>query len=142
MSLELFTEIRSALLSIPAVAALVGGDGDTAKAKIWNSWQRVNAYPCIVIEVDGDDENNTLDGTGDLVNSDVVLTCRDLTAEGSKALRDAVRGTPAAPGLAGWSGTFEAVLEHTVRSATPTGDGSKAHWYDNVMSFTVQWSDA
>jgi hypothetical protein len=134
VSLDLFTEIRSVLLVASPVTELVGSG--TKIARIWNSWQRTNTYPCAVVEIDDDAENPTLDGTGDMVTSSVTITCRDNTEAGAKALRDAVKAA-----LGGHSGTFDAILDSSVRSAHPKGDGSTDHWYDNVMSWTLLWRD-
>jgi len=130
---NLVTEISTALLAAADVTALVGSD--PATTRIWNGWERVNAYPCIVIEVDSDDEQNDLRGKADLVISEVAVTCRANTDSESLTLWQAVRAA-----LAGYSGGgLDLVLDDTAHSATPKAEGSMAHWYDRVMSYTAMW---
>ena len=133
---NLFPSLNAALLGMAGVTALVGGS-DPKTARIWNSWQRVNAYPCIVVEIDDEDEQNDLQAQPDLVIAEVTITCRANTDDESDALQQAVRA-----GLAGYSGAFDAILDHTAHSETPRNDGSKLHWYDRVMSFTMIWNEA
>lgn len=141
--MNVYEEIRNALLGMNQVTALVGSD--SATARIWNSWQRVNAYPCIVVEVDREKLWTPCLDTGkiDLVAGDITITCRDVTRDGSDALAAAVKknGTNPGTGLAGYDGTIYCWLEESVRSETPKNDGSPAHWYDQVMSFNLFWSD-
>ncbi|MGA2035876.1 MAG: hypothetical protein ABSG68_26815 [Thermoguttaceae bacterium] len=137
--MNLFISLKSALLSIPAVAAIVASDAhapDPTTARIWNSWERKNAYPCIIMDIDREAEQNDLSGRGDLIIAEVTVTCRDNTHDGSDALQQAVRA-----GLAGYSGDFQAVLDDTTHAEPPKGDGSTAHWYDHVMSFTMFWNE-
>ena len=72
---NLFPSLNAALLGMAGVTALVGGS-DPKTARIWNSWQRVNAYPCIVVEIDDEDEQNDLQAQADLVIAEVTITCR------------------------------------------------------------------
>ena len=130
--INLATEIGNVLLANAAVATLTGSDPITAK--IWNGWERVNAYPCVVIEIDDDSEQNDLSGTATMIISDVTLTCRGNSDTDSRDLWAAVRAC-----LAGYSGTFEAILNDTQVSNTPKEEGSTAHWYDRLMNFTILW---
>lgn len=132
--MSLFVDLRNALLALPAVTAIVGTG---ASAKIWNSWPRTYAIPCIVMDIDSEDENNDLSGKGGLITASVTVTCRAATHDASDALQAAVRH-----GLAGYSGTFDAILDSTVHSETPKADGSTEHWYDHVCDFTMLWQEA
>lgn len=132
--MNLVAEICNALLESPSVAAIVGSNSETAR--IWNGWERVNAYPCIVVEVDDDEPQNDLHGVSGMDVSQVTITCRDNTDTGANALWEAVRSS-----LAGYSGAFDAILDDTQRSSTPKNEGSTARWYDRVMSFTILWSN-
>ncbi len=138
---NIFIDLKAALLTMPAVTALVGSV--SATARVWNSWQRVNAYPCIVMDIDREVEQNDLSGLPDLIVAEVTITCRDNTHDGSDALQQAVRnnGTNPGTGLAGYSGTFQAILDDTVHAEVPKNDGSGAHWYDHVMTFTILWNE-
>ena len=138
---NIFNEISAALLTMPAVTSLVGSNPLTCR--IWNSWERVNAYPCLVIEIDKEEEQNDLGGVPDLVVAEVTITARDNSEAGAHALQQAVRnnGTSPGTGLAGYHGTFDAVLDDTVRSSTPKDTGGTANWYDQVMTFTMLWNE-
>jgi hypothetical protein len=131
--MNLTTEISTALLAAPAVTALVGSDATSAR--IWNGWERVNACPCIVIEVDDDEEQNDLRGKSDLTISTPTITCRADTDTEAQALWKAVRATLAAYHANG----LDLILDDTARSNTPKSEGSTAHWYDRVMSYTALW---
>lgn len=128
-------DIRDALLALPAVTAIVGSG---ATARVWSDWQRTYTAPCIIVELDKEEEQNDLTGrAGGLIVADVTLTCRAATSDVSDTLRDAVRA-----GLSGYSGAFDAILDDTQNAAVPKDDGSDLHWYDNVMSFTMLWQEA
>ncbi len=134
--MNIFIPLKAALLSLPAVTALVGDDVATP-ARVWNSWPRTYADPCIVMDVDEEGENPFLDtGVGDLVSAEVVLTCRADTHDASDALAAAVKA-----GLGGWSTDFVAVLQNTAHSEVPKNDGSTAHWYDHVQTWLLQWNE-
>ena len=128
-------DIRDALLALPAVTAIVGSG---ATARIWSDWQRTYTVPCIIIDIDKEEEQNDLTGkAGGLVVADVTLTCRESTETLREVLRQAVRS-----GLSGYSGTFDGILDDTQNAAVPKDDGSDGHWYDAVMSFTMLWQEA
>lgn len=138
--MNIFSQVKSALLAMPAVTAIVGAS--SSSARIWNSWQRVtgaNAYPCVVLDIDSEEEQNDLLARPGLVIASVTITCRDNTHDGSDALQAAVRsnGTSPGTGLAGYTGSFDAILESTAHSETPKDDGSTGHWYDHIMTFTM-----
>jgi hypothetical protein len=133
--MNLFTDLRTALLAMPAVAAIVGSG---ATAKVWNGWQRIYATPCIVIDLDGDAEQNDLSGSSaGLLISEVTITCRTDDDDATHALWLAVRA-----GLRGYRGTFDAILDDTAQSTPAKSDGSTGHWYDRVMSFTVMRTES
>ena len=131
--MNIFTEVRAVLLADETVAGIVGSG---TSAKIWNNWNRGDEVPCVVMESDSETENPDLGGTGSLVFGDITITCRDAESADSRTLRDAGKSA-----LGGYSGTFDAILDDTVQSDTPRGDGSRAVWYDQVMSYTMQWSE-
>jgi hypothetical protein len=134
--MNIFVDLKAALLTGPAVTAIVGDDSAGTPARVWNSWPRTYQDPCLVMDVDDEGENPFLGtGTGDLVNGEATITCRADTHDGSHALAEAVKDL-----LGGWSGTFQAILEHTAHAEVPKNDGSTNHWYDHVMSFLLQWN--
>lgn len=139
--MNIFEDLRTALLGMSAVTALVGSG---SSARIWNSWPRTYTVPCIVIDVDQETPANDLSGKGGLVFAAVVVTCRDDDQSDSHALAEAVRlnGTNPGTGLAGYSGTFDAILDNGQHAEVPKGDGSTAYWYDHVLDCTLIWSEA
>lgn len=129
--MNIHTTLRTALLAMPGVAAIVG-------TRVWNTWPRTYATPCLVIDVDEERETPHLGGPGDLVIGSIVLVCRGDTASAAHALQEAVRN-----GIAAYAGTaFDATLESTVRAETPKGEGSTEHWYDELMDYTFYWTEA
>jgi hypothetical protein len=130
--MNLYTEVRAALLASSPVAAIVGSG---TSAKVWSRWPRTYSTPCIVMEVDGDEEQNDLLGQSDLMISDVTITCRADTSNGARSLWEAVRAV-----LLGYSGTFDAIIDSTADSQTPRGEGSEDQFCDRVMSCTMIWN--
>lgn len=132
-----YTAIVAALTADQATqTALAGG-------KIWSYWPRTYATPCIVVEVDRDEEQNDLSGkapSGMLI-SDLTITCRASDPGGGPqawALWNAVRNALAGQTIGG----IDFVLDDTADSDAPKSEGSTDHWYDRVMSFTVLRSEA
>ena len=132
--MNLFVDLKAALMNVPAIVSLVGG---STTPRIWNSWARTYPTPCIVMDIDRESENNDLSGKGGLITADVTVTCRTDTHDTSDELQELVRSA-----LAGYSGTFEAILDDTTHAEIEKNDGSTGHWYDHVMSFTMLWLEA
>jgi hypothetical protein len=135
--MNLYTAIRNALLGLSTVTGGAAGVGSGPSARIWNQWPRTYQTPCIVMEIDDEAENNDLSGKGEIKSVALVLTCRTSVDSSSQTLSQAVRN-----GLAGYHGTFDAILDDTAHAAVPKSEGSTDHWYDRVMSFTVLMSEA
>ena len=134
--MNLFTNLRNALLGISGVTAIVGSN--SATTRIWNSWPRTYTVPCLVMDIDTETEQPYLaTGSGEGIVADVTITCRAGTHDVSDALQEAVRH-----GLAGYAGTFDAILNQTVHSETPKSEGSTEHWYDHVCDYTMIWTEA
>lgn len=130
--MNLKTEIQNVLLADATVTAITGAN---TSARIWASWPRTDEAKCVVVETDEDTDQNDLRGLSDMTISVVTVTCRESTDALAHALWSAVRDC-----LAGYSGTFEAILDGTDHSTTPKSDGSTGHWYDRIMTFTILWS--
>ncbi len=129
--MNIHTTLRTALLAMPGVAAIVG-------TRIWNTWPRTYTTPCIVIDVDEERETPHLGGQGELVFGSIVLNCRADTASQAHALQEAVRS-----GLAAHDGTeFDVSIDSTIRAETPKGEGSTEHWYDELIDCTLVWTEA
>ena len=126
--MNIFVDLKAALLTRTAVTALVGDDIATP-ARIWNSWPRTYVDPCLIMDVDDGRNQVWPAARATWSPTDATLTCRADTHNVSDTLAAAVKDL-----LGGWNGTFQAILEHTGDSETPKGDGSTAHWYDRVMS--------
>lgn len=140
MSLE--GDIRTALLAMDAVTALVGTSHSARIRPYKLDEGDDNTEEHIVIEVDSDDHLNDLTGRGGMVISDVNISCRAMTDEDARALAAAVRvnGTEPGTGLAGYGGSgtaFDAVLEDTASSEMPFDDGSDRAWYVVDQSYLV-----
>jgi hypothetical protein len=147
MSLE--GDIRTALLTMSEVTALVG-TGDSARIRpeqLASIDARTEEH--IIIEVDDQPRENTLDGTnGCFVNPSVNLSCRAMTRKAARALAAAVKlnGTDPGTGLAfyGGSGTaFSSWVEDETPSTITWKDGSKERiWYTVELSLRVQYTEA
>ncbi len=136
MGLE--ADIRTALLTMDAVTALVGA-GSLARIRP-DRLHEDDTFPAIIVEVDRETPQNDISGVGGLRISSVNLICRATTRAGSRALAEAVRvnGTNPGTGLAGYtSATLDAVLESMTTGFVPKDDGSDQGWYDTNMDFTT-----
>lgn len=131
--MDIVTEIRDLLLAMPAVTNQVGSG---SSARIWGGWPRTYAVPCVVIEVDSEDLQNGLDGNSIGNVAQIAVTCRGGTAAEARALREAVKA------LQGHAGTLDVVFDSVVHSQTPKGDGSTAHWYDEVFDGVAIFAEA
>ena len=134
--MNLATSIRAALIAMSPVTSLVGGS-TSATTRIWSAWPRTYTTPCVVIEVDSEDESPHLTGQDSLITASVVLVCRADTDAQANALQRAVRS-----GMAAYSGSFSVIIESTARSNTPKAEGSADHWYDHSIDCTIQWNEA
>ena len=145
MSLE--GDIRTALLSMSTVTALVG-TGNSARIRPYQLLtidDREEEH--IIIDVDSQPRQNTLDGAGVMVAATVNLSCRALTPATARTLAAAVKtnGTDPGTGLAwyGGSGTaFHSWLEDETPSQIRWGDESKRVWYTVEQTYTMQYSEA
>ena len=145
MSLE--ADIRSALLEMSAVTALTGSDATTARIrsdKLDPSDDRTEEH--IIIEVDSETTENTLEGVGGLPLCEVNISCRAMTRKAADALAAAVRvnGTNPGTGLAGYGGSgteFHSWLVSRTRTTTRWDDKSDRKWHSVEMDFRVQYSE-
>lgn len=134
--MNFFTELRTLMLATPGIATLIGGTG--TGARIWNSWPRTYATPCIVIDIDQEDLQNDLTGHSDLTIAQITITCRGDSHMASDAVSDAVK---ALAGYGTTSSTFQMVWDSIVHSDTPKEDGSTGHFYDHVMDGVAIWPE-
>lgn len=145
MSLE--GDIRTALLDMSDVTALVG-TGNSARIRpreLAAIDDRQEEH--IIIEVDSQPRENSLDGEEAFITADVNLSLRAMTLAGVKALASAVKtnGTTPGTGLAwyGGSGTaFHAWLEDEVPSKIRWGDDGKRVWHTIEQSYKMQYTEA
>jgi len=129
--MNLAVAVQDILLATSGVTAIVGTG---SSAKVWNDWQRTGDVPCVVVEIDGEEEQNDLDGIGELIFSELTVTCRAATEAGAHALWLVVRRALAA--YAG--GGLDLIVDDTQHARVPKDDGSTGHWYDYVISVTAQ----
>ena len=129
-------EICDALDNMDAVTTLVS-------TRIWDEWFRSDTYPAIVVEIDSETSQNTINGTGIIFLASVNIICRADTRKASRALAEAVRlnGTDPGTGLAGYDGNFKAALVDRIPVATPKDAGGNAYWYDTNLDFMVTWAE-
>ena len=141
-------DIRTALLAMTAVADF-NGSGSADEMVIRYGYLEEDddtTDPHIVIDIDNDTPQNSLDGLGGLRFAEVTITCRATTMARAKALAEAVRvnGTNPGTGLAGYSGsgtTFDSWLEDEVRAVEPYDDNSGRWWHAVIQTYTVNYSE-
>lgn len=146
MSIE--ADLRTALLSMSAVTALVG-TSYSARIRPYRLQQDdAGSSEHIIIEVDSVDHANTLDGLGGRIFADVTLRCIGPTLARANALAEAVRvnGTNPGTGLAGYSGTvnghqFDAVLMDEAVNFVPSDDGRDDGYYSVLAGYNVTVSE-
>lgn len=145
MSLE--ADIRTALLGMSAVTALVG-TGSSARIRPYMLDDRDDkTEEHIIVEVDLAEPANDLMGKGGLTFADVNISCRAMTPALAAALATAVKrnGTNPGTGLAGYSGsstTFDAWLDGEVTSKVFWDDGSQRAWYTVEQSYRMVYTEA
>jgi len=125
--MNLCTEVRALAI---ADATIVGKIGGASAPRFWNEWQRTYTVPCAVMELGAMKESDELDGQVGMVIADFTITCRAATETAAYELWQAMRTK-----LAGYSGTFDLVLESTDSTSTPLAEGSTDCWYDKIMNF-------
>jgi|GEM_PF-2686628 len=144
MSLE--GDLRTALLNMSAVTALVG-TGNSARIRPYEL-QAIDdkTEEHIIVEVDSQPRENTLDGAGVMITASVNLSLRAMTVDAVRTLAAAVKtnGTTPGTGLAwyGGSGTaFQSWLDDETHSKIRWGDDSKKVWHTIEQSYSVQYSE-
>lgn len=146
MSLE--ADIRTALLTLDAVTALVG-TGDSARIRPYQLAaidDREEEH--IIVEVDSEPREHSLDGGNCLVLATVNLSCRAMTRDAARTLAAAVKtnGTTPGTGLAWYGGSGTAFDAWIPEAGTPStirwGDESKRVWHTVELTVTCQYSEA
>ena len=147
MSIE--EDIRTALLAMTAVSEFNGsGSGDVIVIRYGYLEEDDDTDDShIVIDIDSDTPQNTLDGLGGLRFADISLSCRARTMANSKALAEAVRlnGTTPGTGLAGYGGSgtsFDSWLQEETRATEPFDDNSGRWWHVVIQTYTVCYTEA
>lgn len=128
MALE--ATLRTFLKTLGTVTAIVG-TGDDARIRP-DRLEETDTLPAIIIEVDSEDPENSIDGKGGLVYADVNIQCRAFEKEDARALAEAVRvnGTDPGTGMAGTSqDDFHAVLESTSAALFIPEDAASQNGY-------------
>jgi hypothetical protein len=141
------SDIRTALLSMSAVTALVG-TGNSARIRPYKLDDRDDkTEEHVIIEVDNSEPQNDLTGKGGLTFADVNISCRAMTPTAANALALAVKrnGTSPGTGLAGYGGSgtsFDSWLDDEVSGQTPWGDGSQRTWFTIEQSYRMCFTEA
>lgn len=144
--MSLSGDIRTALLAMNAVTALVG-TGGAARIRPDRLDDRDDKdEEHIIVEVDRKMPQNDLTGTGGLTYAEVNISCRAATRTQVDALAIAVKrnGTDPGTGLAGYGGSgtaFHAVLEDEVDSETPREEGSQRAWYTVEQTYIMSFAE-
>lgn len=144
--MSLSGDIRTALLTMDAVTALVG-TGDAARIRPDRLDDRDDKdADHIIVEIDRSVPQNDVSGLGGLTYSEVNISCRGPTRTRSDALGVAVKrnGTDAGTGLAGYGSNataFHAVLEDEVDIEVPREDGSQRTWYTVEQTYVMSQSE-
>lgn len=142
--LRLEEEIRTALLTMSAVTALVGTGADAHIRPDVPDAKDPRDGELILVEVDNEPSENTLDGCSGWVQSDVTLVCRAPTKEKARALAEAVcdNGTSPGTGMAGYSDgqSWSSVLVNRSTEVGPAGVRPPT-WYDVYLSFVVSYAE-
>lgn len=138
--------LRDLLLTLSAVTDIVG-TGGSARIRPDRLGQQ-DTRPGIMVEVDLEEPQNSLDGKGGLVYARVTISCRAVTKAVSRTLAEAVRtnNTDPGTGLAGYHGVagsqeIDAVLEDTITSFNSKDDGSDEGWYDTDALYVVSFHE-
>lgn len=143
--------LRTLLLAFSGVTALTGA-GDAARIRP-DRLHQDDTIPAVgggvIIEVDNEVPENSLDGLGGLVYADVNIVCRARQKAIARTLAEAIRTNDTDPGtgLAGYTGTpvggsqIDAVLEDTSTVFIPEAEGSDEGWYDVFCSYTVSFAE-
>ena len=144
--MSLSGDIRTALLAMNAVTALVG-TGAAARIRPDRLDDRDDKNEeHVIIEIDRMTPQNDLTGTGGLTYAEVNISCRAATRTQVDALATAVKRNRTDPGtgLAGYGGSgtaFHAVLEDEVDSETSREDGSQWTWYTVEQTYVMSFAE-
>lgn len=142
MAAEIVDSLRTALLTMGAVTALVGTGADARIRPRFQQKEVIPANGSILIEVDDEVHLNDISGQGGREMTEITLTFRAPTRPASLALAEAARvnGTDPGTGLAAYGATpidvrIDCWLEDSVTVATPKADGSDKVWWDTIHSY-------
>lgn len=137
-------DIRTALLAMDTVTALVG-TGASARIRPYKFDQSDDLSEShIVIDINSQRRENSVDGLGGLVYASVSISCRDRDSVEAETLAEAVRvnGTDPGTGLAGiTAASFDAVLESETPGTTWYGDNSARIWYEVTQEYEMSYSE-
>jgi len=143
--------LRTKLLTLSAVTAYTG-TGDSARIRpdrLHATDTLGAANGAVIIEPDGEDPLNDLEGKSRRRMAQVTLRCRSRQREVARNLAAAVQknGTAPGTGLSGatWTDTgvvYDAWCEGEDSSFTPNDDGSDQGWYDVFLSYWVTYAEA
>lgn len=147
MSVE--ADLRTLLLTFDALTALVG-TGDSARIRPDKLAQGDDdKLQAIIIEVDDEQPQNTLEGTSLRRYADVTIRCQARTKAQARAVALAVKlnGTDPGTGLAGYVGTvnstvYDAWLEDEQTSYSPVEEGSDEAYYYVFSNYQITWAEA
>ena len=136
--------LRAQLLTLTAVTALTTTIRTDTLAQ-----QDALAGPAVLIAVDEETPENTLDGLGGLVEAKITISAVSSQRSQARALAEAIRtnGTTPGTGLAGFTGTTAgmfidaAILERRQSGYIPEEDGSDSGLYSVDSHYLIQYTE-
>jgi len=133
--------VRAYLLTLSAVTTIT----TVIRPDELDQRDKPHERPAIIISVDNEDMDNTLDGVCDMVNARIMVSAISSNKTSARLLAEAIRtnGTNPGTGMAGCttSGTlpFRAMLESRTSGYIPKEDGSASGLYSVDSMFAVTY---
>lgn len=132
--------IRSRLSGLSAVTAI------TSTIRPYRA-QQTDSLPYIVISVDEERHENSLDGLGGLISAQIRISAVAATNAQARALAEAIRGTGGTTGMAGYEGTVlgveiqASILQRKEFEMYPYNDASDEAYYAVESIYLVQYTE-
>jgi hypothetical protein len=132
--------VRSRLSGLAAVTAI------TSTIRPYRL-QQADALPAVVVSVDEEQHENSLDGLGGLVSAQVRIQAVAETLAVARSLSEAIRGTGGTTGMAGYEGTVlgveiqASILQRKQIDFQPYNDASDEGFYYVDSIYQIQYTE-
>jgi len=109
--------------------------------------QQGDTLPAVVVSVDEETHENSLDGLGGVVSAQVRIQSLAETLAEARSLSEAIRGTGGTTGMAGYTGTVSSVgiqasiLQRKQFDFTPYSDASDEGFYSVDSVYLIQYTE-